>query len=233
MGHVKQKKSTSNNNSTPPETLSIAEVVNNKERPSTSEHRLSQPSLSNLRDSSYPEQLNAEELISQINCRNTQNEVSNDTNNNCNNNNNTRPSNNNSNNHPPPPPPPTSRPLQQHQVHFQQQNSSSRQPPQQLQLHNIVENNQNNVDEEDVENGTEKKHIRQRPLHRRLISYIRNLWIGARLNAGKDGKLYCYSVKIQDIEIDREKRKNVNGKSKILNNRIQLNIHSNRFSFSC
>jgi hypothetical protein len=191
MGHVKQKKSTSNNNSTPPETLSIAEVVNNKEKPSTSEHRLSQPSLSNLRDSSYPEQLNAEELISQINIRNTHNEVSNDTNNNCNNNNNTtRPSNNN--NHPPPP-----RPSQHHQVHFQQQNSSSRHQQQQLQLQqqqNIVENNQNNVDEEDVENGTEKKHIRQRPLHRRLITYIRNLWIGARLNAGKDGKLYCYSL---------------------------------------
>jgi hypothetical protein len=172
MGHVKQKKSTSNNNSKPPETLSIAEVVNNKERPSTSEHR-----LSNLRDSSYPEQLNAEELISQINCRSTINEVSNDTNNNCNNNHNSRqPSNN--------------QPARSQQVHFQSQSQppTNRQQQQQQQQQQI----ENNVDEEDVENGPEKKHIRQRPLHRRLISYIRNLWIGARLNAGKDGKLNAH-----------------------------------------
>lgn len=158
MGHVKQKKSTSSNNSTPPETLSIAEVANNnKERPTAREQRLSQqPSLSNLRDSTYPEQLNAEELISQINCRSTNNEISNDTNNNCNNNNNrsNRPSNN-----------------QQ-----QQRQSVSRQ-----------HDDENAVD---IEEGPtlDKTNHRQRPLHRRLISYIRSLWIGARLNVGITGK---------------------------------------------
>lgn len=186
MGHVKEKKSTSNNNSLPPEPLSIAEAVNGKEKPSTSDHhRLSKPtSLSNLRDSSsYPEQpLNAEELISQINSRSNINEVSNDTNNNCNNNNNrttNRPSNHQQLQLQQRPPPSiiarSQQQQQQHQVHFQQQN--------QPQIENNVD-----VDEEDIENGEEKKHIRQRPLHRRFISYIRNLWIGARLNAGKDGK---------------------------------------------
>lgn len=167
MGHVKEKKSTRSNNSSPPETLSIAEAVNSKEKPTAREQRLSQqPSLSNLRDPTYPEQLNAEELISQINCRSTNNEISNDTNNNFNNNNNT-----------------SNRPSNNQQQQQQQPRNRQHQPQQQ---HEQVDE-QNAVD---VENGPtiEKKHHRQRPLHRRLISYIRNLWIGARLNVGSTGK---------------------------------------------
>lgn len=144
MGHVKQKKSTSSSTSTPPEVMTI-EVVNHKEKvPHTARehHRRS-----------YPEQLNAEELISQINCRSSLNvnEITNDSNNNANSNNNTT-----------------------HRTSNQ-----------------LTQVDVENVDVDgDVENGPMQRHHRQRPLYRRLISFIRNLWIGAKFNVGKDGKQF-------------------------------------------
>lgn len=144
MGHVKQKKSTSSSTSTPPEAM-VIEVVNTKERiPHTARehhHHHQRPS--------YPEQLNAEELISQINCRSSLNEITNDSNNNSNSNNNT--------------------------IH--------RTPNQ------ITHVEAEEIDG-DVENGPVRRHHRQRPLYRRLISFIRNLWIGAKFNVGKDGKQF-------------------------------------------
>lgn len=136
MGHVKQKKSTSSSTSTPPEAMAI-EMVNAKEyKPrSTAREPHSRPS--------YPEQLNAEELISQINCRNTSNEITNDNNNNSNSNNNTM-----------------------HRTSNQLCRGGSI----------------------DVEKGPIRRHHRQRPLYRRLITFIRNLWIGAKFNVGTDGK---------------------------------------------
>jgi hypothetical protein len=144
MGHVKQKKSTSSSTSTPPEAMAI-EVVNTKEKASHStrehHHHHHRPS--------YPEQLNAEELISQINCRSSLNEITNDSNNNSNSNNNTI-----------------------HRTSTQ-----------------ITHAEAEEIDG-DVENGPVRRHHRQRPLYRRLISFIRNLWIGAKFNVGKDGKQF-------------------------------------------
>lgn len=47
----------------------------------------------------------------------------------------------------------------------------------------------------DVEKGSEdspedglQRHERQKPLFRRLITFIRNLWIGAKFTVGSDGK---------------------------------------------
>lgn len=148
MGHVKQKKSTSSSTSTPPEPLAIE--VNYKEN-----------ATSHQRENRYPEQLNAEELISQINCsRNictNANEVTNNVNSrNDSNNNNNNSSNNNSNTI--------------HRGNNQQQC--------------------NGHDESvDVEKATERRgSSKQRPLYRRLFSFIRNLWIGAKFNVGKAGK---------------------------------------------
>lgn len=140
MGHVKQKKSTS----TPPEALAI-EVVTTKDSAPRSIVREAQ------RRPAYPEQLNAEVLISQINCRTT----SNDSNNNTNNTTTHRTTN---------------------------QNQSQNQNPNQLCRASSV------ASVDDVENGPVRRHHRQTPLYRRLISFIRNLWIGAKFNVGKDGK---------------------------------------------
>lgn len=43
---------------------------------------------------------------------------------------------------------------------------------------------------EDVEKGPSRRHHRQKPLFRRLVTFIRNLWIGAKFNVGigSDGK---------------------------------------------
>lgn len=146
MGHVKQKKSTSSSTSTPPEAMAI-EVVNTKEKVPQSMRDHHRPHQHHR--PSYPEQLNAEELISQINCRSSLNEITNDSNNNSNSNNNT--------------------------------------------MHR-TSNQITHVEEEeidgDVENGPVRRHHRQRPLYRRLISFIRNLWIGAKFNVGKDGKQF-------------------------------------------
>lgn len=138
MGHVKQKKSTSSNTSTPPD--SGTELFTTKEHfpRSTMRELHSRPA--------YPEQLNVEELISQINSRNSHSEITNDSN------------NNNSNN-----------------------NTIHRTPNQQCPGESI-----------DVEKGTPeeriRRHRRPKPLYRRLITFIRNLWIGAKFNVGSDGK---------------------------------------------
>lgn len=125
MGHVKQKKSTSSSTSTPPESSGI-------------ELKESVPHSTSRR--SYPEQLNVEELISQINCRI---DVANDSNNNS---------------------------SRTHNVTQQASNPQS---------------HRGSV--EDVENGPRRR--RQKPFFRRLITFIRNLWIGAKFNVGNDGKI--------------------------------------------
>lgn len=139
MGHVKQKKSTSSSTSTPPETAGM-ELVATKD--SVPHSTVREPHTRR----SYPEQLNAEELISQINCRSSHNEITNDSNNNTNRNNNAG--------------------LQATDL---QCRSSSM---------------------DDIEKGPDVRPRRQRPLYRRLISFIRNLWIGAKFNVGLDGKRY-------------------------------------------
>lgn len=165
MGHVRQKKSTSSSTSTPPEPLAI-EFVNLKEHP---------------RENRYPEQLNAEELISQINCsRNLNSNCNNNSNaaivqhhnnsinlQNNNNSNDVRNSNDNNNN--------------SHAVNSS--NNHHQQNQQQQQRRESVE-----VD--DVEKGSDdmERNYRQKSLFRRLYSFIRNLWIGAKFNVGKDGK---------------------------------------------
>ena len=133
MGHVKQKKSTSSSTSTPPETSGNEVVITTKENVPHSTAR------EHMRRS-YPEQLNVEELISQINCRNSSNEVTNDNN-----------------------------------------NTIHRTPNQ------LCDGSTTDL-EKDVEKGPSRRHHRQRPLYRRLITFIRNLWIGAKFNVGKDGK---------------------------------------------
>lgn len=133
MGHVKQKKSTSSSTSTPPEQLSI-------------EVGLPHSTAREHHSRSYPEQLNAEELISQINCRNNSNETTNDSNNNSNSNNNAA-----------------------HRTSLQ-----------------VAEIEEEGV--EDVEKGPARRHRPPRPLYRRLYTFIRNLWIGAKFTVGKDGK---------------------------------------------
>lgn len=146
MGHVKQKKSTSSSTSTPPEAMAI-EVLNAKEQAATSTAR-------EHHSRSYPEQLNAVELISQINCRNNSNEITNDSNNNSNRNNNAT----------------------THRTTTQPCNGGG-------------DGGESVGGEEDVEKGPSRRHHRQRPLYRRLYTFIRNLWIGAKFNVGKDGKL--------------------------------------------
>ena len=140
MGHVKHKKSSNNTASTPPG--AGTELVVTKEHVPHSTHSREYHSRP-----AYPEQLNVEELISQINCRNSHSEITNDSNN-----------NNNSNN-----------------------NAIHRTANQQLGC---------TVEESvDVEKGSEsEQQHRQKPLYRRLITFIRNLWIGATFNVGKDGK---------------------------------------------
>jgi hypothetical protein len=142
MGHVKQKKSTSSSTSTPPEPLAIE--VNYKDNAS-SQHR----------ESRYPEQLNAEELISQINCsRNVNSSHNNEVTNNSSSNNNDSNNNNNSNSN--------------NAVHRRESNAHS--------------------ESVDIEKGSERRNSRQKPLFRRLFSFIRSLWIGAKFNVGKAGK---------------------------------------------
>ncbi|CRK91328.1 CLUMA_CG005002, isoform A [Clunio marinus] len=137
MGHVKQKKSRSRSSSTPSEQVGI-ELVNAKETFPRSSERPPK--------SAYPEQLNVGELISQINCRTSSNEIRNDSNNNSNRNNNTT-----------------------HQTNRQ-----------------ICQSESEIID--DVEKGPSMRHHRQKPLYRRLIAFVRNLWIGAKFNVGSDGK---------------------------------------------
>lgn len=141
MGHVKQQKSTSSSTSTPPEVMAI-EVVNTKEKVP---HTAREPHRQQHQRPSYPEQLNAVELISQINCRSNVN----DSNNNSNSNNNT--------------------------IHRT--------------LNQMTQGDAENIDD-DVENGPVERQRRQRPLYRRLISFIRNLWIGAKFTVGNDGKRF-------------------------------------------
>lgn len=131
MGHAKQKKSTSSSSSTPPETSST-ELTKTKEIFPHSKVREQHTRPA------YPEQLNVEELISQINCRNSSNEITN---------NNTI-----------------------HRTNQLRHGSSV------------------DVEEKDVEQGPTRRHHRQRPLYRRLLTFIRNLWIGAKFNVGSDGK---------------------------------------------
>lgn len=138
MGHVKQKKSTSSSTSTPPETPGNEVMLTTKENVPHSTRREKPQQLHSRR--SYPEQLNVEELISQINYRNTSNEVTNDNNNTI------------------------------------------------LRTSNQLCDGSNPDLEKDVERGPSRRHHRQRPLYRRLITFIRNLWIGAKFNVGKDGK---------------------------------------------
>jgi len=166
MGHVKQKKSTSSSTSTPPDPTTGLAISDGKEHYASA---LATPSSSRP---TYPEELNAEELISQINCRtasssnhhhnnNNNNEITNDSNNNSNSNNNTI--NRNSNQH-------------------RQRRTSANVV--------IVEGG----GEDDVEKGSaattpvRRHHRHQRPLYRRLFNFIRNLWMGAKFNVGKDGK---------------------------------------------
>lgn len=123
MGHVKQKKSASSSTSTPPDITGV-------------ELKESIPNSTSRR--SYPEQLNVEELISQINCRI---DVTNDNNNN-----------------------------RSRNVNGSHQASR-----------------RGSVG--DVENGPPRRRHRQKPLFRRLITFIRNLWIGAKFNVGNDGEI--------------------------------------------
>jgi hypothetical protein len=172
MGHVRQKKSTSSSTSTPPEPLAI-EFVNLKEHHPPS------------RENRYPEQLNAEELISQINCSRN---LSNSSNNNNNNNiavvahhnnlhnevrNGSNSRNNDSNNN----------------SHANNNRSSSQQQQQQ----NNCQQRTESADVDDIEKGSddEERAHRQKPLLRRIYSFIRNLWIGAKFNVGKAGELIC------------------------------------------
>ncbi|KAG5685023.1 hypothetical protein PVAND_014226 [Polypedilum vanderplanki] len=154
MGHVKQKKSTSS--STQPEalTIEVSKKDNASQPPPSSQQHYH-------RENRYPEQLNAEELISQINCSrnsniiNNYNEITTTTTTNNNSNRNNNDNNNNSNN----------------AIHRTNQQQCS----------------QN--ESEDVEKGTERRNShRQKPLFRRLYSFIRNLWIGAKFNVGKAGE---------------------------------------------
>lgn len=163
MGHVRQKKSTSSSTSTPPEPLAI-EFVNLKEHP---------------RENRYPEQLNAEELISQINC-------SRNINNNCNNSNvaivahhnnsNNLQNNNNSND---------VRNSNDSNNNSHAVNSSSNH-------HHQHQQRRESIEVDDIEKGSDDQEriYRQKPLFRRLYSFIRNLWIGAKFNVGKDGKKF-------------------------------------------
>lgn len=163
MGHVRQKKSTSSSTSTPPGEPLAIEFVNLKEQP---------------RENRYPEQLNAEELISQINCsRNLNNNCSNNSNNNVavvahHNNSHNLPNNSNS--------------VDVRNSNDSNNNShavnSSRSHPQQR---------RESVEVDDIEKGSEdqeRSYRQQKPLFRRLYSFIRNLWIGAKFNVGKAGK---------------------------------------------
>lgn len=134
MGHVKQKKP-SINFSSPPEAMAIEEPKpkRNIPRATMREHH----------SRSYPEELNAEELISQINCRTmAPHERVNDSNNN--------------------------------------NNTNIRRASTQL---------SQGASTEDIENGPVERHHRQRPLYRRIYTFIRNLINGAKFNVGSDGKL--------------------------------------------
>lgn len=213
MGHVKQEKSTSSNNNTTAEPPSFIEFISLKDHPrpkkkslptnATEESqfekardRLNCDSKSigfekfqhNSRENQYPKQLNAEELISQINCNlngshnnnnnnavahhnNTSNNLQIEVRNNNNNNNNDSNNNNNSNN--------------------SHANNRSSQPPQQRSQPQRAES----VEADDVEKGSDdqsQRSRRQKPLFRRLYSFFRNLWIGATFNVGKDGKLIIF-----------------------------------------
>lgn len=148
MVHLKQQKKMASV-SPPPQEQTIACVSTNtitRIDNTTRESRETRPP--------YPERLNAEELISQINCRminNTHATTTNDINNDSNNNSNT---NNNSTNN---------------------RNSSNQHTSRGVSI--------------DLEKGPIRRHHRhQRPLYRRVFTFIRNLWIGAKFSVSKDGK---------------------------------------------
>lgn len=166
MGHVRQKKSTSSSTSTPPEPLAI-EFVNLKEHP---------------RENRYPEQLNAEELISQINCSRNSNcnnnsnaHHNNNSHNllNINNSNDVRNSNDSNNN---------SHAVNSSVNHQQQQQQQRRE----------------SIEVDDIEKGSDdqdRSYRQQKSLFRRLYSFIRSLWIGAKFNVGKAGKFHINLLK--------------------------------------
>lgn len=168
MGHVRQKKSTSSSNSTPPEPLAI-EFVNLKDHP---------------RENRYPEQLNAEELISQINC-------SRNLNSNCNNNNSsvvTVAHHNNSNN------------LQNNNnsndVRNSNDSNNNSHAVNSSSNHHHQQQRRESIEAEDVEKGSDdqERNYRQKSLFRRLYSFIRNLYIGAKFNVGKAGKKFYSKI---------------------------------------
>lgn len=207
MGHVKQEKSTSsNNNNTTTEPPSFIEFISLKDHPrqkkksvpsnATEESHFEKSRLNcsesksigfekfqhNSRENQYPKQLNAEELISQINCNlngshlnnavahhnNTSNNLQNEVRNNNNSNNND--SNNNNS----------------HSNNRSSCNQQQQQPQQRSQLQRAE-----SVEADDVEKGSDdqsQRNRRQKPLFRRLYSFFRSLWIGATFNVGKAGK---------------------------------------------
>lgn len=204
MGHVKQEKSTNSNNTSNTEPPSFIEFITLKDH--TLSKRTDHQKLNTTEETQaigynhsnadgkdkiqqqrnqYPKQLNAEELISQINCNlNNSNSHNNsvahhnNTNNNNNNNNTSNnlqievrnsSNNNDSNNN-------------NNRSNQQQQNRPQQQQQQQA----------DNVEVDDIEKGSDdqsQRNRRQKPLLRRLYSFIRNLWIGATFNVGKAGKL--------------------------------------------
>lgn len=161
MGHVRQKKSTSSSNSTPPEPLAI-EFVNLKEHP---------------RENRYPEQLNAEELISQINCSRNLNSNCNNNNSNAaivahHNNSHNLPHNNNSND-----------------VRNSNDSNNNSHAVNSSNNHQQQQPRRESVEVDDIEKGSdEERSYKQKSLFRRLYSFIRNLYIGAKFNVGKAGK---------------------------------------------
>lgn len=201
MGHVKQEKSTNSNNTSNTEPPSFIEFITLKDH--TLSKRTDHQKLNTTEETQaigynhsnadgkdkiqqqrnqYPKQLNAEELISQINCNlNNSNSHNNSVahHNNTNNNNNTsnnlqievrNSSNNNDSNN------------NNNRSNQQQQNRPQQQQQQQA----------DNVEVDDIEKGSDdqsQRNRRQKPLLRRLYSFIRNLWIGATFNVGKAGKL--------------------------------------------
>lgn len=223
MGHVKQEKSTSSNNNTTAEPPSFIEFISLKDQPrpkKKSSNATEESQFERARDrlncdepnrigfekyqhnsrenQQYPKQLNAEELISQINCNqngshnnnsvvhhnNTSNNLQNEVRNNNNNNNN---DSNNNNSHSNNRSSCNQQQQQQHQQRSQPQGAES-------------------VEADDVEKGSDDQSLRnrrQKPLFRRLYSFFRNLWIGATFHVGKAGKqsnFYSYLDKFIDCD---------------------------------
>lgn len=205
MGHVKQEKSANGNNTNncssiePP---SIIEFISLKEHSLQKTHSESPNNCEESRalgsekkyhpnsqkfdeskaigfekfQNQYPKQLNAEELISQINCNlnSSGNPINNAVAHHHNNSNNVQ-NNNDSNNN-------------SHSNNRSSQQSQSRVQHHQQQQQQRAES----IEGEDIEKGSEdlQRTRRQKPLLRRLYSFIRNLWIGATFNVGKAGKCF-------------------------------------------